>query len=300
MKPEVHHLPPAKTWCERLHRNRFGLARHLVQVLVLLAFVGTARWGWTIAGEKLLSGDLSSSLVLGTIPLSDPLALLERLFAGHLPQGAALLGAVIVFVLYAVLGSRTFCGWVCPMNLVTDLADALRRALKLDADLVRLSKGVRYASLVTALLASAATGVAAFEAVSPQAFLWRDVVWGTGLGALSAALGIFALDLALLRHGWCGHLCPLGAFWTVVGKVVGRVFGRSLVGITFEKNRCTHCGDCLRVCPEPQIIRFKELEAKGRIPTGECLNCGKCLEVCPEDALRFTVRSNSQGDSHDS
>ena len=105
MKPEVHHLPPAKTWRERLHRNRFGLARHLVQVLVLLAFVGTARWGWTIAGEKLLSGDLSSSLVLGTIPLSDPLALLERLFAGHLPQGAALLGAVIVFVLYAVLGS---------------------------------------------------------------------------------------------------------------------------------------------------------------------------------------------------
>ena len=197
MKPEVHHLPPAKTWRERLHRNRFGLARHLVQVLVLLAFVGTARWGWTIAGEKLLSGDLSSSLVLGTIPLSDPLALLERLFAGHLPQGAALLGAVIVFVLYAVLGSRTFCGWVCPMNLVTDLADALRRALKLDADLVRLSKGVRYASLVTALLASAVTGVAAFEAVSPQAFLWRDVVWGTGLGALSAALGIFALDLAL-------------------------------------------------------------------------------------------------------
>lgn len=218
MKPEVRHLPPAKTWRERLHRNRFGLARHLVQVLVLLAFVGTARWGWTIAGEKLLSGDLSSSLVLGTIPLSDPLALLERLFAGHLPQGAALLGAVIVFVLYAVLGSRTFCGWVCPMNLVTGLADALRRALKLDADLVRLSKGVRYASLVTALLASAATGVAAFEAVSPQAFLWRDVVWGTGLGALSAALGIFALDLALLRHGWCGHLCPLGAFWTVVGK----------------------------------------------------------------------------------
>ena len=186
------------------------------------------------------------------------------------------------------------------MNLVTDLADALRRALKLDADLVRLSKGVRYASLVTALLASAATGVAAFEAVSPQAFLWRDVVWGTGLGALSAALGIFALDLALLRHGWCGHLCPLGAFWTVVGKVVGRVFGRSLVGIAFEKNRCTHCGNCLRVCPEPQIIRFKELEAKDRIPTGECLNCGKCLEVCPEDALRFTVRSNSQGDSHDS
>ena len=140
MKPEVRHLPPAKTWRERIVRNRFGIARHLVQVLVLLAFVGTARWGWTIAGEKLLSGDLSSSLVLGTIPLSDPLALLERLFAGHLPQGAALTGAAIVFVLYAVLGSRTFCGWVCPMNLVTDLADALRRALKLDADLVHQSQ----------------------------------------------------------------------------------------------------------------------------------------------------------------
>ena len=47
--------------------------------------------------------------------------------------------------------------------------------------------------------------------------------------------------------------------------------------------------DCLRVCPEKQIIRFKDMAQTGRIPSGECLNCGRCIEVCPEDALHFRI-----------
>lgn len=204
---------------KRLYNMRWTLARRALQLAVLGLFAGTARLGWTLAGEPLLDGTLSASEVAGTIPLSDPLALLERLAAGHMPTLTAGLGALIVLVLYSLLGSRTFCGWICPMNMVADAAEWLRVRLELKADVVRISNKVRYGLLAAALILSAATGTAAFEAVSPQAWIWRDLVFGTGLAALSAASAVFALDLALMKHGWCGHLCPLGAFWSLVGRL---------------------------------------------------------------------------------
>lgn len=267
----------------------YTLARRAVQLTVLLLFVGTARWGWSLFGAPLLDGTLSASTVGGLIPLSDPLATLERLAAGHLPTMTAGLGALIVLTIYGVLGPRTFCGWVCPMNMVADFSEWLRRRLGLKADAVRLSKNVRYGLLAAAILLSAATGTAAFEAVSPQAWIWRDVIFGTGLSALSVSSAVFALDLALMKHGWCGHLCPLGAFWSLIGHVTHR----GLLQVRFDDKACNRCGDCLHVCPEPQVIRFTTLAQTGRIPTGDCLHCGRCIEVCPEKALRFDLFSNT-------
>ena len=277
---------------KRLYNMRWTLARRALQLAVLGLFAGTARLGWTLAGEPLLDGTLSASEVAGTIPLSDPLALLERLAAGHMPTLTAGLGALIVLVLYSLLGSRTFCGWICPMNMVADAAEWLRVRLELKADVVRISNKVRYGLLAAALILSAATGTAAFEAVSPQAWIWRDLVFGTGLAALSAASAVFALDLALMKHGWCGHLCPLGAFWSLVGRLT-----RSpVVRVSFDDAACNRCGDCLRACPEPHVIRFASLKETGRIPAGDCLNCGRCIEACGENALQFRIGGKSIAD----
>ncbi len=268
---------------KHFQKMRYTLLRRAVQLTVLCLFIGTARWGWRVAGAPLLDGTHSASKVAGILPLTDPLATLERLVAGHLPTMTAGLGAVLVVILYGMLGSRTFCGWICPMNMVTDAASWLRNELGLKADVVRLSRHVRYGLLIAALFLSAATGTAAFEVVSPQAWLWRDLIFGTGLATLSVVSAIFTLDLALMKHGWCGHLCPLGAFWSLVG----RLSPKPLVQIHFDDQACTRCGDCLHVCPEPQVIRFVDLAKTGRIPSGDCLNCGQCIAVCPDKALAF-------------
>ena len=70
----VRHLEPAKTLGERIRRMRFTLARRASQLVVLGLFFGTARWGWEIGGKPILSGDLSASRILETLPLADPLA----------------------------------------------------------------------------------------------------------------------------------------------------------------------------------------------------------------------------------
>jgi len=125
-------------------------------------------------------------------------------------------------------------------------------------------------------------GVAAFEWVSPISMLHREIIYGIGLG-LTAALGVFLLDLLILKHGWCGHLCPLGAFYGLVGKF-------ALLRVRFDDATCTHCGECARVCPEPHVLNLKLAADRGRVDFGECTNCARCIPICPENSLDFAWR----------
>jgi ferredoxin-type protein NapH len=264
---------------------RFLLLRRAVQLGVLLAFFATVRWGWMAAGKPVLTGNLSSSELFGLIPMADPFAVLQIISTGHWPLQEVLLGAAIVLTLYTLLGGRVWCAWVCPVNMVTDLAAWLRRRLGV-TDLFRISRNTRYTVLALSLLLSVLTGVAAFEWISPIGMLHRELIFGIGLG-WTAVLGVFLFDLFILRNGWCGHLCPLGAFYALVGKL-------ALLRIRFDTPTCTHCGECARVCPEPQVLNLKAAATTGMIASGECTNCGRCITICPEDTLQFNLRRFSE------
>jgi ferredoxin-type protein NapH len=272
----------ARSWMARAAAWRTLVLRRLTQFGVLLLFFGTTHWGWQAAKDvPLLSGNLSASEFLGLIPMADPFAVLQIFLAGHALQLESLIGAAIVLGFYALVGGRVFCAWACPVNAVTDLAGWLRQRLPIPT-LFALNRNLRYFVLATALILSIVSGVAAFEWVSPVGMLQRGIVYGMGLGFL-ALIAIFLFDLLILKNGWCGHLCPLGAFWSLVGKV-------ALIRVRFDKDSCTHCGECARVCPEPQVLNLKKLEQTGYVVPGECSNCGRCTALCPEDSLNFELR----------
>jgi len=252
---------------------RYLFFRRTTQIGLLFLYFGANAWGWTA-----LMGNLSSSSILGIIPLSDPYAVLQMLAAGAVLAVDLVVGALIITIFYFVVGGRAFCSWVCPINLVTDAAAFLRRKIKVDdfAKKQPATRNLRYWVLALSLIISFAMGVAAFEFISPISMLHRGIIFGMGFG-WAAVLIIFNFDLLVLKNGWCGHICPLGGFYSLVGKY-------SLVRVHHTQENCTLCMKCKVVCPEQQVLYMIGKETMP-VLSGECTNCARCIEVCDDDAL---------------
>ena len=268
-------------------RQRWLLLRRTAQ-LGLLALFLLGPWFdiWWV------KGNLAASNWFDLIPLSDPYIALQSWCAqAHLPR-TTLIGSSLVLTFYGLVGGRVYCSWVCPVNLITDLAHWCRERAHLPPGW-RPHRALRSWLLLMTLLLSFATGGIAWELVNPVTMVQRALVFG--MGAAWAIVGaVFAFDFLVSRRGWCGHLCPVGAFYALVGR-------RSVVRVAAHaREACTDCGDCFAVCPEPQVIT-PALRGSGSdsrlILSGDCSNCGRCIDVCPDDVFKFTLRYGYAGAS---
>jgi len=187
-----------------------------------------------------------------------------------------------------VVGGRSFCSWVCPVNMVTDLAAWLRARLGIKGS-AHVSRSVRYWILGATFVVGALTGTIAWEMLNPVSMLHRGLIFGMGL-AWAVILAIFLFDLFVMRHGWCGHFCPVGAFYSLIGKL-------SLTRVRLpNREACNDCMDCFAVCPEQQVIRPALKAVGGTGPVileANCTNCGRCIDVCSKDVFRFGLRAGS-------
>jgi len=258
---------------------KYLIMRRILQI-GLLALYGAANW---YGYKTILQGNLSASLLLQRVPLSDPFAVLQMLAAGAALSSTVLIGAAIIFVFYAVIGGRAFCSWVCPVNMVTDAANWTRRKLGISKvqKRVYMSRNLRYWVLGLSLLLSAVSGVAAFEMISPIAMAHRGIVFGMGFGG-AALLVIFLFDLFVHENGWCGHICPLGGFYALISRF-------SLIRVFHDAEKCTACMKCKEICPEKEVLHMVARSSES-VLMGECVNCGRCIEVCDDDALNFSIR----------
>lgn len=270
-----------------LRKHRYLFLRRFTQISILALYIIA-----NVYGINVLMGNLSSSLFLETIPLSDPFAALQIFFAGAVLTFDLILGALIITIFYAIVGGRVFCAWVCPVNMITDLANFLRRTLGFNQIQKRqpASRNIRYWVVGLSLIISYILGITAFEFISPISMTHRGIIFGLGLG-WAAMLVIFLFDLFVLKNGWCGHICPLGGFYSLVGKF-------SLIRVNHDADKCTACMKCKEVCPEDQVLHMVTKES---IPvlSGECTNCARCIEVCDDDALIFTLRNKKNGERNE-
>ncbi len=267
-----------------LSASKWLILRRITQFGILTLFLLGP-----LAGIWIVKGNLNYSYTLDFLPLTDPFVALQSLFAGHLPETLGVLGVVIVVLFYMLLGGRVYCSWVCPINVVTDTAGWLRDRLGIKGS-VHMSRQTRYWILAMTLIGSAMTGVVLWELINPISMLHRGLIFGLGT-AWTIVLAIFMFDLFVMSRGWCGRLCPVGAFYELMGRW-------SPVRIRAAKrSACDDCMDCFQVCPEPQVIR-PALKGEGKgvgpvILSPSCTNCGRCIDVCAKDVFSFGLRSNN-------
>lgn len=264
-----------------LRATKWLMLRRLSQLSILGLFLISP-----LAGVWILKGNLSASLILDTVPLTDPHLLLQALVSGELPVMSGLIGALIVVVFYMLVGGRVFCSWVCPVNIITDAAVWLRRKLGISGG-GSLSRSTRYWMLALTFVLAFATGGIVWELFNPVSMAHRGIIFGMGF-AWTVLLGIFLFDLFISKHGWCGRLCPVGAFYSLLGQ-------KSLLRVSAARRaQCDDCMDCFNVCPEPQVIKPALKGApKGIGPVildANCTNCGRCIDVCDKDVFKFGSR----------
>jgi len=272
-----------------LAAHKWLILRRLSQVLFIAVFlVGPLTGFW------LVKGTLASSITLDVLPLTDPFIFLQSLVTGHIMEINAIIGTVIVAAVYFLLGGRVFCSWVCPVNIISDTASWLRRKLGWKKTGIRLNRATALWTLGAVFVTSALTGTIAWEFINPVTMLHRSIVFGafTSVGLVSGAL--FLIELVGGDRIWCSRLCPVGAFYGLLGKI-------SILKVSASKRKvCNDCMDCYAVCPESHVISPAlkgEKDNRGPIIlSGDCTNCGRCLDVCSEDVFEFSLRTRNKLD----
>ncbi|MDH5571422.1 MAG: quinol dehydrogenase ferredoxin subunit NapH [Gammaproteobacteria bacterium] len=264
-----------------LQAHKWLLLRRLSQTSIFVLFLLEP-----MAGIWIIKGNLASSLIFDVLPLSDPFLLLQSLFAGHALETTLMTGTLIVTVFYLLVGGRVYCSWVCPLNMVTDLAARLRGKFKIKGG-IHFSRQLRYWVLGMTFIMATVTGTMAWELFSPVSAVQRGIIFGMG-SIWIIVMAVFVFDLFISRHGWCGHLCPVGAFYSILAIP-------SLVRVSaVNRDQCDDCMDCFTVCPEKQVInpalKGQEFNRGPVILSANCTNCGRCIDVCAKEVFKFSHR----------
>lgn len=280
----------------RLAAHKWLLLRRATQLGVLGLFLSGP-----LLGLWVLKGTLASSTLLDIVPFTDPLVFLQSLVTGHALASSAWIGVGLLIVAYMVVGGRSFCAWICPVNILTDSAHAVRVKLDIKGNLP-IPRAARWWLLGTVLGVSALTGVIAWETLNPVTLLHRELVFGiflAGSVAWMLIIGVVLFDTFIANRGWCGHLCPMGATYGLIGAAsLTRVSGRN-------RAACDQCQACYHVCPEPHVLtpvlKGATQGAAGSSPlilSGDCTNCGRCIDVCHRDVFAFTHRFDCSSVPH--
>ncbi len=288
--------------------KRWKAARKLVQYAALLGFIAlflaSRRGGW------------ATELVNAPLRL-DPLGMLANLIASRaLLTGSAL--ALIILALTVVFG-RAWCGWLCPLGTVLDIASPQRKIQPIFKEPARL-RSVKYGLLFTTLVAAVFTNLtllvfdpltillrtltvaiwpaidriisAGESALYPVALLQDPIDAFDKLvrPALLPESPLYYRDAALFAAFFVGLIALnwiAPRFWCrylcPLGGLLGLVSKISLVRRVVVASECTGCDACARMCPTGTI----QFGKNGASDPSECTMCLECLRACPRGGETF-------------
>lgn len=216
------------------------------------------------------------------------------LFAGGFIQkiysGTVVL--LLVTLLIALLFRRSFCGLLCPFGALQEIFARLGQKIfgkRLVAP-ENLDKVLRYLKYVVLALTIGmawyygSLWMAPYDPYSAYAHLTNAAadIAEEPLAVIGyILLAVTILGSLLYDRFFCKYLCPMGAFYGLVGKF-------SLTKVERTSNKCINCQKCNKACPVNLDVAGMD-----KVTSAECINCNECVLACPSGALEVKTANKA-------
>lgn len=221
------------------------------------------------------------------LPISALMALKRFLFTGNYdfihPAGLTLL---ILFLFISIVFKRGFCGYICPIGLISETVGNLGKQIKIHRYISYVLFCLKYALLgffawiiLIQMPVSAINSFlnAPYNKISDAKML---VFFTDPSRTTLIVLGVLILLGALFRNFWCRFLCPYGA-------LLGLVSLLSPFKVKRNPDKCINCMKCTNVCPmDIQVHKAKT------VYSAECIGCHDCVRVRANDECLETKTLN--------
>jgi len=206
-------------------------------------------------------------IILGGVP--NVVLVIQNIFADIIFPNrlVSLLIRISIFLGLTLIFGRIFCGYVCPLGAVQELASMIRFKPKLDYNRRYKKKKtyLRWGFFAIYAIASLVWGLELTLFMNPiNGFL---IFWTPLNIMIFVAFLIFLLTIIIsifIYRPYCRFFCPFGALAFLFGKVSPLKIRRTPY--------CTDCGICEKICPTLEGFEFST--------KAECYYCNRCMEFC--------------------
>ena len=193
-------------------------------------------------------------------------------------------GSAMIFgllLLFSIVGSRLFCGWLCPGGAVQDyISGANNRSWN--------SKGKNLPKyIIWAVWFSFIVFLWIHSRPLKGDFLYLvniDMQYIIIYAIVMTVIYLFTLLTG--KRGMCHSLCWMAPFM-IIGEKLADLLHIPRFRLKAKPDNCVSCKKCSRNCP--MGLNIAEMVKSGNMDSVECINCLECVDGCPKKVISFGI-----------
>jgi len=190
-------------------------------------------------------------------------------------NGSAMIFGVLL--LTSVLGSRLFCGWLCPGGAIQDqVAQANDKPWN-----SKWKNATKYIIWVL-WFSSIVVLWMLHRPLKADFFYLTDVDVSIMIAYFIVATIIYLFALFTGKRGMCHSFCWMAPFM-VIGEKIADLLHIPRFRLKADNTACISCGQCSKKCP--MSLNVQEMVKSGNMDSTECISCLQCVDICPKKVI---------------